>query len=301
MGRRRTVREEIADLERSGTLSAVQASVLRDAPQWSIEANELFAYLGGLIAAIGVTWLTIALVQDSSPLGIAIGMLVAGIVIGVGAKFLHQQNTWRSRVAEALTVVSVGLLAGAAGIFLNQAGLASDHSASIVTAICVALGLLVARRTQFAGTLIFVIATEIFVASLIGTLNLEDSLVAALLFIASGAALIAVSRSAIGFPLSARVVGTVSYVLGTFTFGVMKDSIVATLAALIISVALFLASTKLLKLEVIAGGAIAVTLTTSLLVTRVVNAQAIQGLAIVIIGVAMVVAASAVNKKRRSA
>ena len=301
MGRRRTVREEIADLERSGTLSAVQASVLRDAPQWSIEANELFAYLGGLIAAIGVTWLTIALVQDSSPLGIAIGMLVAGIVIGVGAKFLHQQNTWRSRVAEALTVVSVGLLAGAAGIFLNQAGLASDHSASIVTAICVALGLLVARRTQFAGTLIFVIATEIFVASLIGTLNLEDSLVAALLFIASGAALIAVSRSAIGFPLSARVVGTVSYVLGTFTFGVMKDSIVATLAALIISVALFLASTKLLKLEVIAGGAIAVTLTTSLLVTRVVNTQAIQGLAIVIIGVAMVVAASAVNKKRRSA
>ena len=301
MGRRRTVREEIADLERSGTLSAVQASVLRDAPQWSIEANELFAYLGGLIAAIGVTWLTIALVQDSSPLGIAIGMLVAGIVIGVGAKFLHQQNTWRSRVAEALTVVSVGLLAGAVGIFLNQAGLASDHSASIVTAICVALGLLVARRTQFAGTLIFVIATEIFVASLIGTLNLEDSLVAALLFIASGAALIAVSRSAIGFPLSARVVGTVSYVLGTFTFGVMKDSIVATLAALIISVALFLASTKLLKLEVIAGGAIAVTLTTSLLVTRVVNAQAIQGLAIVVIGVAMVVAASAVNKKRRSA
>ena len=301
MGRRRTVREEIADLERRGTLSPVQASVLRDAPQWSIEANELFAYLGGLIAAIGVTWLTIALVQDSSPLGIAIGMLVAGIVIGVGAKFLHQQNTWRSRVAEALTVVSVGLLAGAAGIFLNQAGLASDHSASIVTAICVALGLLVAPRTQFAGTLIFVIATEIFVASLIGTLNLEDSLVAALLFIASGATLIAVSRSAIGFPLSARVVGTVSYVLGTFTFGVMKDSVIATLAALIISVALFLASTKLLKLEVIAGGAIAVTLTTSLLVTRVVNAQAIQGLAIVIIGVAMVVAASAVNKKRRSA
>ena len=64
---------------------------------------------------------------------------------------------------------------------------------------------------------------------------------------------------------------------------------------------LFRSSTKLLKLEVIAGGAIAVTLTTSLLVTRVVNAQAIQGLAIVIIGVAMVVAASAVNKKRRSA
>ena len=125
-----------------------------------------------------------------------------------------------------------------------------------------------APRTQFAGTLVFVIATEIFVASLIGTLNLEDSLVAALLFVASGAALIAVSRSAIGFPLSARVVGTVSYVLGTFTFGVMKDSIIATLAALIISVALFLASTKLLMLEVIAGGAIAVMLTTSLLVTR---------------------------------
>ncbi|NDI19074.1 MAG: hypothetical protein EBY89_04805 [Actinobacteria bacterium] len=82
MGRRRTVREEIAELERGGTLNAQQASALRDAPRWSIEANELFAYLGGLIAAIGVTWLTIALVQDTSPLGIAIGMLVAGIVIG---------------------------------------------------------------------------------------------------------------------------------------------------------------------------------------------------------------------------
>ncbi|NDC44699.1 MAG: hypothetical protein EBZ55_01245 [Actinobacteria bacterium] len=72
MGRRRTVREEIAELERDGTLNAQQASTLRDAPRWSIEANELFAYLGGLIAAIGVTWLTIALVQDTSPLGIRV-------------------------------------------------------------------------------------------------------------------------------------------------------------------------------------------------------------------------------------
>ena len=300
MGRRRTVREEIAELERDGTLSAQQASTLRDAPRWSIEANELFAYLGGLIAAIGVTWLTIALVQDTSPLGIAIGMLVAGIVIGLGARLLHRPHHWRSRLAEALAIVAVGLIAGSIGIFLNEAGLASEHSASIVTALCIALGFTAARRTQFAGTLVFVIATEIFVASLIGTLNLEDSLVAALLFIASGAALIAAGVSSIGFPLSARVVGTVSYVLGTFTFGVMRDSIGASIGALIIALALFAMSTRLLQLEVIAGGAIVVTLTTSLLVTRIVDDQAIQGLAIVIIGIGMVVAASAVNKKRRS-
>ncbi|NDI19073.1 MAG: hypothetical protein EBY89_04800 [Actinobacteria bacterium] len=131
-------------------------------------------------------------------------------------------------------------------------------------------------------------------------MNLEDSLVAALLFIASGAALIAAGVSSIGFPLSARVVGTVSYVLGTFTFGVMRDSIGASIGALIIALALFAMSTRMLQLEVIAGGAIVVTLTTSLLVTRIVDDQAIQGLAIVIIGIGMVVAASAVNKKRRS-
>ena len=59
-------------------------------------------------------------------------------------------------------------------------------------------------------------------------------------------------------------------------------------------------STRLLQLEVIAGGAIAVTLTTSILVSRIIDDQVIQGLAIVIIGIAMVIAAGAVNKKRRS-
>jgi hypothetical protein len=156
------------------------------------------------------------------------------------------------------------------------------------------------RRSQFAGTLIFVIATQVFVASLIGTLNLEDSLIAALLFIVSGAVLIAAGVSRIGFALSARVAGTVSYVLGTFTFGAMQDNVSTSIGALIIAVVLFAMSTRLLQLEVIAGGAIAVTLTTSILVSRVIDDQVVQGLAIVIIGIAMVVAAGAVNKKRRS-
>ncbi|MEY2939602.1 MAG: hypothetical protein RIS58_589, partial [Actinomycetota bacterium] len=121
MGRKRTVREEIDVLERDGTLTHTQATMLRDAPHWSIEANELFAYLGGLIAAIGVTWLTIALIEDTSPVGIAIGMLIAGVVVGVGARLLHRPHSSRARLAEALTVVAVGLIAGSLGIFLNEA------------------------------------------------------------------------------------------------------------------------------------------------------------------------------------
>ncbi|MGA0709250.1 MAG: hypothetical protein ACO321_05115 [Ilumatobacteraceae bacterium] len=299
MGRKRTVREEIDVLERDGTLTHTQATTLRDAPHWSIEANELFAYLGGLIAAIGVTWLTIALVEDTSPVGIAIGMLIAGVVVGVGARLLHRPHSWRARLAEALTVVAVGLIAGSLGIFLNEAGLASEHAATIVTSLCVLLGVAFAKKTQFAATIVFVIATQILVVSLIGTLNLEDSRVAALLFAASGAALIAAGISGIGFPLSARVVGTASYVLGTFTFGVMRDGLGASLGALVLALGLFAVSTRLLQLEVIVGGAIIVTLTTSLVVTRIIDNQAVQGLAIVLIGIGMVVAASALNKRRK--
>ena len=299
MGRRRTVREEIAELEREGTLNAQQAATLRDAPAWSIEANELFAYLGGLIAAIGVTWLTIALVEDASPLGIAFGMLLAGVVLAVGARVLFRPASWRARLAEALAVVAVGLIAGACGIFLNQAGLASEHSATIVTALCVVGGATFSRRMQFAATIVLVIATQVFVAALIGSLNIEDSVVSALLFTVSGAALIGAGTMRIGFSLSARVVGTVSYVLGTFTFGVMHDSVVNSLCALAIAATLFAMSTRLLHLEVIVGGAIAVTLTTSLLVARIVDNQALQGLSIIGIGIAMVVATGAVNKKRR--
>ncbi|MEY2939952.1 MAG: hypothetical protein RIS58_939 [Actinomycetota bacterium] len=299
MGRKRTVREEIDVLERDGTLTHTQATTLRDAPHWLIEANELFAYLGGLIAAIGVTWLTIALVEDTSPVGIAIGMLIAGVVVGVGARLLHRPHSWRARLAEALTVVAVGLIAGSLGIFLNEAGLASEHAATIVTSLCVLLGVAFAKKTQFAATIVFVIATQILVVSLIGTLNLEDSRVAALLFAASGAALIAAGISGIGFPLSARVVGTASYVLGTFTFGVMRDGLGASLGALVLALGLFAVSTRLLQLEVIVGGAIIVTLTTSLVVTRIIDNQAVQGLAIVLIGIGMVVAASALNKRRK--
>jgi ABC-type uncharacterized transport system permease subunit len=80
----------------------------------------------------------------------------------------------------------------------------------------------------------------------------------------------------------------------------MQDNVSTSIGALIIAVVLFAMSTRLLQLEVIAGGAIAVTLTTSILVSRVIDDQVIQGLAIVIIGIAMVLAAGAVNKKRRS-
>lgn len=298
MSRRRTVREEIAELEREGTLSAQQATTLRDAPSWSIEANELFAYLGGLIAAIGVTWLTIALVEDASPLGIALGMLFAGVVLGVGARALFRPSSWRGRLAEALGVIAVGLIAGACGIFLNQAGLASEHAATTVTAVCVVGGAAFARRTQFAATIVLVIATQVLVAALIGSLNIEDSLLSPLLFTISGAALIAAGVSRIGFSLSARVVGTVSYALGAFTFGVMHDNVVTSLCALALAATLFAMSTKLLHLEVIVGGAVAVTLTTSLLVARIINNQALQGLSIIVIGIAMVVATGAVNKKR---
>ena len=65
----------------------------------------------------------------------------------------------------------------------------------------------------------------------------------------------------------------------------------------ILAAVLFAVSTKLLQLEVIVGGAIVVTLTTSLLVTRIIDNQAIQGLAIVLIGIGMVVVASALNSK----
>ena len=298
---RRTVREEIDALESAGTLTTEQASTLRTAPQWTVDANELFAYLGGLIASIGITWLTVALVEDASPMGIALGMLCAGAIIGTGAKFLHRPHSWRARLAEALAVVAVGLVAGSLGIMVNQAGLASEHATAIVTAVCVALGVASAKRTQFAGSIVLVISLQIFVASMIGTLHVEDNLVAPLLFVASGAALLILGTRHIGFALLPRVVGSASYVLGSFTFGVMYDRIPSSIAALALALALFAVSTRLLSLEVIAGGAIAVTLTTSLLVTRVVESQVIRGLAIIIIGLAMVLAASAINKRRRPA
>lgn len=298
---RRTIREEIDELERAGTLTAMQATSLRDAPQWSLDANELFAYLGGLIASIGVTWLTIALFQDASPMSIAIGMFMVGVAIGVGARFLHRPNTWRARLAEALGVVAIGLVTGGIGIVLAESGLRSEHAASIVTGICIIVGASVARRTHFAGTIVYVVATQIFVAALIGTLNVEDALVAPSLFVASGAILIVGGTRRIGFALASRVVGTVSYVLGAFTLAVMQDHVSTAIVALVLTLGLFLASSKMLKLETIVGGAFGVTLTTSVLVSRVIDDQAIQGLAIVLIGIGMVLAAGAVNKKRRSA
>ena len=52
--------------------------------------------------------------------------------------------------------------------------------------------------------------------------------------------------------------------------------------------------------DLIVGGAFVVTLATSLVVTRVIDNQAIQGLAIIVIGIAMVIAASTLNKRRKT-
>lgn len=296
---RRSLKQVIADLEERESLSKHDADTLRRAPRWSLSGAEITAYLGGGIIAVGVTWIIIAIAQDLNRLTVYLAMYIFGAIALVAARLLRTRGNRSGQVAEALFGLGIGSLAGAVGLTLNDQGLPGPGAVAITSALAIIIGLAMCQRTLFIGTLIVVAATQPLIGSIGESFDFSESTLPQLMIV-SGAFLVLLGFQRVGSALIARLAGSISIVIGSFVFAVMRGGSFRPIFSIVICATLFYVGTRGVNLEVIIGGGIGITIAIGILAERTLNAFVVQGAIVTATGAA-ISALSLVVIKRKDA
>lgn len=283
---RKSLNQIIAELEARNSLGKQDADSLRTAPRWSLSGAEITGYLGIGIIALGITWTTIAVVQDLDQLTTYIALYVFGTVALAAARWLQSRGIRSAQVAEALFGIGVGSLAAAIGLTLNDVGLLGSTSAAIASAIAVMVGLITCRRTIFVGTLIVVAAVHPLVMSIGETLDLSES-VFPLMIVLAGALLVLLGLQPVGSAVVARAAGSASIVFGSIVFAIWRESNFRSIISIAICATLFYIGARRINLEIIVGGGIGITFAIGILMGRTFDSVVLQGAVVTATGAAI--------------
>lgn len=283
---RKSLREVIADLETRNSISTQDADALRTAPRWTFRGAEITGYLGGGIIAVGVAWIIIAIAQDLNRVTIYFALYVAGAIALAIARWLRPRGARSSQVAELLFGLGVGSLAGAIGLTLNDLELRGSVAITIAAALALLVGLAVCRRTVFVGTLIVIVAGLALIGSISESFNLAESLMP-LLLILSGALGILLGFQRVGIPLVARVAGSLGIMNGSTSFAALGDRSFRSIGSIAICATLFYIGARTVKLELILGGGVGITIAIGILAGRTFDSGAVQGAVVTAAGAAI--------------
>jgi hypothetical protein len=298
---REALSDVIADLESKGSLSGDDAARLRSAPVWWISAPEVLSYLGALIAAQGLLVILGSVVEDLTPRTVSVGLTMLGVACAAGAWPLRSKGPRLERVSDFLVVLATGSLAGAIGITIALAGPSNESSVLVASGLALAAGLATLRRTRFSGTFTTVVALQVVLFAFIARFDISEYY-GPLLFLASGALLLWLGTTRIGFAFGARLAGAVSATGATIAFAAIHDNLAAALVALAATVVLLAAGLrrKVLEVVVVAGfGTVAqVGMASNELFP---SSPLAQGLAVTVCGLAVVIGSVTIVRRTRTA
>lgn len=297
---RESLSDVIADLESKGSLSTGDAARLRSAPVWWVTAPEVLSYLGALIVGLGLIVILVAIGEDLTPRTVSVGLAVLGTACAAGAWSLRRRDTALVRVANFLAVVATASWAGAIGITLSLAGLDESWSVLVASALALATGLALVRRTRFAGTLVIIVALQPFLAATISVLDVSEYY-GPLLFLASGALLLWLGTMQIGFALGARLAGAVSATGATIAFAAVHDNLAAAGVALAAAIVLLATGLRRRMLETVVVAGFGTVTQVGIASNQVFPSSPLaQGLAVTACGLAVVVGSVAVVRRTRT-
>ena len=297
---REALSDVIADLESKGSLSGDDAARLRSAPVWWISAPEVLSYLGALIAAQGLLVILGSVVEDLTPRTVSVGLTMLGVACAAGAWPLRSKGPRLERVSDFLVVLATGSLAGAIGITIALAGPSNESSVLVASGLALAAGLATLRRTRFSGTFTTVVALQVVLFAFIARFDISEYY-GPLLFLTSGALLLWLGTTRIGFAFGARLAGAVSATGATIAFAAIHDNLAAALVALAATVVLLAAGLrrKVLEVVVVAGfGTVAqVGMASNELFP---SSPLAQGLAVTVCGLAVVIGSVTIVRRTRT-
>lgn len=283
---RKSLRQVIADLEARNSISTQDADALRTAPRWSFTGAEITGYLGGGIIAVGVAWIIIAIAQDLNRVTVYFALYVVGAVALATARWLRKRGVRSSQVAELLFGLSVGSLAGAVGLTLNDLGIRGSVATTIASALALIVGLATCRRTLFVSTLLVIIAAQPLIVSIGESFHVSETAFPPM-FVLSGAFLVLLGSQRVGSAFLARVAGSASIVMGSISFAAVREDNFRPIVSIVICASLFYVGARTVKLELIVGGAIGITVAIGILAGRIFDALVMQGAVVTATGAAI--------------
>lgn len=294
--KRKSLGQLITEMQGNGSLSKQEADSLRTAPPWSLTGAEITSYLGGGIISVGITWIIIAITQDFNRTAVTLALYIVGALALVAAWWLRSRGIRSGQSAEVLFGISVGSLAGAIGITLNDLGVRGPHAVAMVSVLAVIVGLATCRRTSCVGTLIVVAAAQPLIASIIETFHLSESTFP-MIIVLSGALLIWLGLQLVGIALVARIAGSISIVIGSLIFAFAGDNLIRPVASLAVCSVLFYIGARRINLEFIVGGGVGITFAIGILTGNILDSMVVQGVMVAATGVAISALALVIVKR----
>ncbi|TSA55004.1 MAG: hypothetical protein D4R44_00485 [Actinobacteria bacterium] len=294
---RKTVRQLADEFESRGSLTPLDAQILRDAPRTVLPLQEIAAYLGGSIIGLGTLWILVPLFHGLNRQSIALGLGIVGCALLALMRVLNRRGERLARLGEVALVIAVGTIGASCGTALNILGLSAEVATLLTGVVTLMVGLIFATRTSFAGAILTVCSIQIVTFTAIGVFSIDSSL-AALPFVVTGLSLIVLGMRKIGFAVLCRASGTASIVLASFVFALNDANLLRILISLSFSVALFALGVRIKQVGVITGGGLGVTFTTAILAGKVFNSQLLQGLTILVVGLAITFSSLRLSHKK---
>jgi len=147
--------------------------------------------------------------------------------------------------------------------------------------------------------LIVAVAAQPLIGSIIETFRLSETTFP-LIIVLSGALLVWLGFQRVGTAFVARFFGSVSIVIGSFVFAVMRDSSFRPIVSIAICAALFYIGARRINLEFIVGGGVGITIAIGILAERIFDSFVVQGVIVTATGVAISALALVIVRRSES-
>ena len=299
MTTQKTHRQLLDEHIASGHLTREQADDISSAPRWSFSLQEALYYLAGLIIAVGVVRLFIAVLEDASEISISSFLYVVGAAFAGVAWWAEKGAEIRRRFGEVCELASELSFAFATGVLVTHLWTESEWTGVAVGSVFFIFGLWRARHTDFAGSLT-IIPSAFVVAGMIGSLldlrEPNDSLP----MLAGALVLIFVSLTEINFSFAPRVAGAVFLIFTTSAWVGMHEGGWAAAIAILGAAAMFSYGARMLMLELIVSAGIIITASVAIVSFNTFDNQVLQGVVVIIVGVAMLAVTLPYARKRKA-
>ena len=283
MEQRKTQREVLEHLVRTGKLSPEESHEITGAPMWTFSVRELVGYLGGLIVAAGVIQIISVVFRDASKWAVVTALYAAALVLGLVSWQLAKRSSWQQRLGEVFEIAALGATAGATGIILDDLDMRSEWIGFILTAAGILWGLARRSASRFAGTVVLSWSMPFFAIVTAQLIDQNSDWLSGVTMLAAAVVLLFVGNSPVGAPFVARAVGSIFVILGSFTLGGGLDS-PAHVIPILTGAALFAIATSILAPEMLVAGAVCVVGGVVMTVNEWIEGDLARGLVIVATG-----------------
>jgi hypothetical protein len=286
METRKTQRELLQNLVVSGKITEDEAREVRQAPEWTVSIRELVVYLGGLFVAAGVIRIAIYAFEDASALIVALVLYLVATVCGFFGFRLQKKSGAFRRFGEILELATMLTGALATGIVLTDAGIRSEISAIICSAVTFAWSMWRLRSTTLIGAIGAI--PSVFVASIMVT-TLSDSLQSQPPYVIglAGAVLVGIGLAHVPLAVLFRAIGLILVAQVAIDMGAHHNGGAAVIVPIGIGIIAFAYGGVKFAVEMLIIGAIMIVVGVVMFVVSNITNDVMQGVVISAVGLAL--------------